>query len=199
MTTPEVLPQHERENPEPVEGANPTPWFIIALVTALFIFGVVYIMRTTLNTPSSWGDGRTAADLQGAPAPAPGAKVDGAAVFASHCIACHQATGLGLPGVFPPLAGSEWVNGKPTVVAAIVLHGISGPLKVKGNEFNGAMPAFGGQLQDAEIAAVLTHVRSTWGNASPAITAETVAQVRKDTASRTEPFKGDSELDALEK
>lgn len=91
------------------------------------------------------------------------------------------------------------MSGKPTVVAAIVLHGISGPLKVKGNEFNGAMPAFGGQLQDAEIAAVLTHVRSTWGNASPVITTETVTQVRKDTASRTEPFKGDSELDAMEK
>ena len=197
MTTPEILPQQERENPEPVEGANPTPWFIIVMVIALFIFGVVYIMRTTLNTPSAWGDGRTAAELQGAPALAAGAAVDGAAVFASHCVACHQATGLGLPGVFPPLAGSDWVAGKETTLIAIVLHGINGPLTVEGKSFNGAMPTFQGQLQDAEVAAVLTHVRSQWGNTGAPITADAVAAVRKDTASRTEPFKGDSELGPL--
>jgi mono/diheme cytochrome c family protein len=197
MTTPEILPQQERENPEPVEGANPTPWFIIVLVAALFIFGVVYIMRTTLNTPSDWGDGRTAAELQGAPALAAGAAVDGAAVFASHCVACHQATGLGLPGVFPPLAGSDWVAGKEATLIAIVLHGINGPLTVEGKPYNGAMPTFQGQLQDAEVAAVLTHVRSQWGNTGAPITADAVAAVRKDTASRTEPFKGDSELDLL--
>ena len=197
MTTPEILPQQERENPEPVEGANPTPWFIIVMVSALFIFGVVYIMRTTLNTPSSWGDGRTAAELQGAPALAAGAAVDGAAVFASHCVACHQATGLGLPGVFPPLAGSDWVAGKEATLIAIVLHGINGPLTVEGKPFNGAMPTFQGQLQDAEVAAVLTHVRSQWGNTGAPITAAAVAAVRKDTASRTEPFKGDAELGPL--
>ena len=197
MTTPEILPQQERENPEPVEGANPTPWFIIVMVSALFIFGVVYIMRTTLNTPSSWGDGRTAAELQGAPALAAGAAVDGAAVFASHCVACHQATGLGLPGVFPPLAGSDWVAGKEATLIAIVLHGINGPLTVEGKPFNGAMPTFQGQLQDAEVAAVLTHVRSQWGNTGAPITSAAVAAVRKDTASRTEPFKGDAELGPL--
>lgn len=197
MTTPEILPQQQRENPEPVEGANPTPWFIILLVIALFIFGVVYIMRTTLNTPSAWGDYRTASDLQGAPKLAAGATVDGAAVFASHCAACHQATGMGLPGVFPPLAGSNWIAGKETTQIAIVLHGISGPLTVKGNVFNGTMPTFQGQLQDPEIAAVLTYVRSHWGNTGGPITAEAVAAVRKDTAARTEPFKGDSELDSM--
>jgi cbb3-type cytochrome c oxidase subunit III len=197
MTTPEILPQQERENPEPVEGTNPTPWFIILLVSALFIFGVVYIARTTLNNPAAWGDGRTAAELQGAPPLAAGAAVDGAAVFASHCAACHQATGAGLPGVFPPLAGSDWVAGKETTLIAIVLHGINGPLTVKGNPFNGAMPTFQAQLQDAEVAAVLTYVRSQWGNTDGPITADAVAAVRKDTASRTEPFKGDAELGPL--
>ncbi|MDR3451848.1 MAG: cytochrome c [Rhodoferax sp.] len=197
MTTPEILPQQERENPEPVEGANPTPWFIIVLVTALFVFGVGYIMRTTLNTPSAWGDGRTAAELQGAPALAAGAAVDGAAVFASHCAACHQASGLGLPGVFPPLAGSDWVAGKKATLIAIVLHGINGPLTVEGKPFNGAMPTFQGQLQDAEVAAVLTHVRSQWGNTGAPITADAVAAVRKETALRTEPFRGDAELGPL--
>ncbi|SEF12557.1 Cytochrome c, mono-and diheme variants [Burkholderia sp. WP9] len=197
MTKPEILPQQERENPEPVEGTNPTPWFIFLLVTALFIFGVVYIMRTTLKTPAAWGDGRTAAELQGPPALAAGAAVDGAAVFASRCVACHQATGAGLPGVFPPLAGSDWVAGKETTLIAIVLHGVNGPLTVEGKLFSGAMPTFQGQLQDAEVAAVLTHVRSQWGNTGAPITADAVAAVRKDTASRTEPFKGDAELGPL--
>lgn len=194
MKPEDIHPQQQRENPEPAEAASPTPWAVIVLTAALLVFGIVYIARSDIVNPPAWGDQRTLADLQGAPPPAAGAAVDGAALFASHCAACHQATGLGLPGVFPPLAGSEWVAGKATTVVAIVLHGSSGALTVKGNTFNGAMPAFGSQLQDAQIAAVLTHVRSTWGNNAPAITADTVAEVRQQTASRTEPFKGNADL-----
>ena len=197
MKTPEILPQQERENPEPREGSNPMPLFVIVLTALLFTFGVVYIVRTSLGNPSEWGDGRTGAELQGPAAAAPGAVVDGSAVFASRCVACHQATGAGLPGVFPPLAGSGWVAGKETTLVAIVLHGINGPLTVKGNPFNGAMPAFQGQLQDAELAAVLTHVRSQWGNTGAPVSADTVAAVRKDTAARGEAFKGDVELGPL--
>ena len=197
MSDPDIHIQQERENPEPQEGANPVPWFVIVLAALLFGFGVVYIARTTLNVPSSFGDSRTLADLQGAAPAAAGAAVNGAAVFAAHCAACHQATGQGLPGVFPPLAGSEWVAGKQHTLAAIALHGINGRLTVKGNTFNGAMPAFRDQLQDAEIAAVLTHVRSTWGNQADAVMADTVAQVRKDTQAQAEPYNGDAGLAAL--
>lgn len=198
MIDPEIHAQQERENPEPDEGSNPMPWFVILLTAALFGFGIVYILRTSLDHPPSWGDGRSVAELQG-PAPTPaGAKVDGAAVFSAHCAACHQATGAGLPGVFPPLAGSEWVAGKPETLAAAVLHGISGALTVKGTTYNGAMPAFKDQLQDAELAAVLTHIRGTWGNQSPAIDTGTVAKVRKDTAAQAEPYKGDADLKAME-
>ncbi|EWS55601.1 MULTISPECIES: cytochrome c [unclassified Methylibium] len=123
--------------------------------------------------------------------------MDGTAAYASRCVACHQASGAGLPGVFPPLAGSEWVVGKETTLIALVLHGASGPLTVKGGTYNGVMPAFGAQLQDAELAAVLTHIRSQWGNAAAPVTADAVAAVRKDTAARTEPYKGDVELAPL--
>ena len=197
MTTPDIHPQQQRENPEPLEGANPMPWFVILLTALLFAFGVVYIVRTTLGTPAEWGDGRSVAELQGPVAAAPGAVVDGAAVYAARCAACHQATGAGLPGVFPPLAGSDWVAGKEATLAAIVLHGINGPLTVNGNPFNGAMPAFAAQLQDAEVAAVLSHVRSQWGNTGAPVTAEAVAAVRKDSGARSEPFKGDAELAPL--
>ena len=118
-------------------------------------------------------------------------------MYAARCVACHQASGAGLAGVFPPLVASEWVDGKASTLAAILLHGINGPLTVKGNAYNGAMPAFGAQLQDAEIAAVLTHIRSQWGNAAEAITADAVAQVRKDTVTQTAPYKGDADLTAM--
>ncbi|MEO8280946.1 MAG: cytochrome c [Ideonella sp.] len=197
MSEPEIHTQQERENPEPEEGANPMPWFVILLTAVLFAFGVVYIARSSLSNVPSWGDSRTVADLQGPAAAAPGAAVDGTAVFAARCAACHQATGQGLPGVFPPLVASEWVTGKEHTLAAIVLHGINGKLTVKGNAYNGAMPAFKDQLQDAEIAAVLTHVRNSWGNQAEAVTAETVAQVRKDTEAQAAPYDGDAGLAAL--
>ncbi len=190
-------PQQARENPEPEEGSNPMPWFVILLTASLLAFGVVYIARSDLTDPPAWGDGRSVADLQGAPPVAAGAAVDGAAVYAARCVACHQASGAGLAGVFPPLVASEWVDGKASTLAAILLHGINGPLTVKGNAYNGAMPAFGAQLQDAEIAAVLTHIRSQWGNAAEAITADAVAQVRKDTVTQTAPYKGDADLTAM--
>lgn len=194
MSPTEIRPQQQRENPEPQEAPNPIPWFVIVLTLGLLGFGAVYIARSHIEMAPAMGDDRTAAELRGQPAPAAGAALDGGAIFASHCAACHQATGQGLPGVFPPLAGSEWVLGKERTLAAIVLHGISGAFTVDGKAYAGAMPAFGPQLKDAEIAAVLTHVRSTWGNKAAAITEATVAEVRKASASRAAPFKGDSEL-----
>ena len=196
MSTPDIHPQQRREHHEPEEAGNPMPWFVIVLTALLLSFGVLYLARTSITTPAEWGDGRSAAELQ-KQAPAAGAAVDGAALFASHCAACHQATGAGLPGVFPPLAGSEWVAGKDHTLAAIVLHGIDGALTVKGVTYQGAMPAFGSQLGDAEIAAVLTHVRGHWGNSATAVSADTVAAARRDTAARSGPFKGDAELSAL--
>ncbi len=194
MKPAEIHPQQQRENPEPQEGSNPMPWFVIVLTALLLGFGVLYIARSAIVNAPAFGDGRSSAELQGAAPASAGAAVDGAAIYASRCVACHQAGGVGLPGVFPPLAGSEWVAGKETTLAALVLHGVSGALTVKGSTYNGAMPAFGTQLQDAELAAVLTHVRSQWGNRAAPVTADTVAAVRKETATRTEPFKGDAEL-----
>lgn len=194
MTDPEIHSQQQRENPEPHEGSNPMPWFVLLLTGALLVFGIVYILRSSLNEPPAFGDGRSLVELQGTVPAAAGAAVDGKAVFASHCAACHQATGTGLPGVFPPLAGSEWVIGKETTLANILLHGINGTLTVKATAYNGAMPAFKDQLGDAEISAVLTYVRSQWGNQGAAVSTDTVALVRKDSVARTEPFKGDAEL-----
>ena len=100
------------------------------------------------------------------------------------CTACHQATGLGLPGAFPPLAGSEWVNGKPEIPIAIVLHGLQGEITVKGAKFNGMMMPWEATFSDQEIANVITYIRSQWGNKSPAVEAPLVAKVRAATKAR---------------
>jgi mono/diheme cytochrome c family protein len=81
----------------------------------------------------------------------------------NNCIACHQASGLGIPGQFPPLVGSEWVDGGTKRLGAILLHGINGPLKVGGQTYNQLMPAWN-NLSDEKIAQVLTYVRRTFGS-----------------------------------
>ena len=113
---------------------------------------------------------------------------DGKQVFSTTCAACYQATGEGVPGVYPPLAGSEWVTGDEAKVVRILLHGVTGPIEVAGETFNSMMPPWGATLKDADIAAVLTYARSTWGNKGTPITAAKVAAIRAATASRTTPW-----------
>lgn len=115
------------------------------------------------------------------------AGANGAEIF-TRCAACHQATGLGMPGAYPPLAGSEWLDNNPEVPIRIVLHGLQGPITVKGTSFNNAMTPFGDQLSDAEIAAVISYERSSFGNHASAITAEQVKAVREATKSQTTPW-----------
>jgi hypothetical protein len=96
---------------------------------------------------------------------------------------------------FPPLAGSEIVAGSAEIPIRIVLHGLQGPLTVKGQRYNGTMPAWG-QFSDADIAATLTYVRSQWGNAAAAVTAAQVAAVRQAPAGRNRAWTG-AEIEAL--
>jgi mono/diheme cytochrome c family protein len=120
--------------------------------------------------------------------------VDGAAIFAGSCAVCHQAAGTGLPGVFPPLAGSSWVSGRGATLVQILLHGVQGALTVNGKSYNSAMPAFGNQLSDAQIAAVLTYVRSQWGNKATAVNPSLVSAQRAATSARGGPWNGDIDL-----
>jgi mono/diheme cytochrome c family protein len=100
------------------------------------------------------------------------------------CNTCHQPTGMGVPGAFPPLVNSEWVTGSEERVIRIVLHGLVGPIKVNGTEYNSAMPAFGRvagsgyNWTDDKVAAVLTYIRQEWGNQAGPISTEKVAEVR---------------------
>jgi mono/diheme cytochrome c family protein len=199
MSPEDLTPQASRENPDPEEAGNPIPRWVLGLAFLLALGCAYYILRVNVSTATEYGDERTVSDLRQQPKPAGGGApaVDGAAIFAARCAACHQATGAGLPGVFPPLAGSNWVNGRDTTVIQIVLHGIQGSLTVNSVTYNGAMPTFGAQLSDAEIAAVLTHVRSHWGNTAGAVGAQQVTAQRAATAQRNEPWQGDADLSKL--
>jgi mono/diheme cytochrome c family protein len=188
-----------REQGEPFERVRPVPTVVLGLIAVLLGWAVVYIASSGSKDAPELGDRRTLTAL-GGPMPAvPGAAVDGAQAFTTHCVACHQATGLGIAGAFPPLANSEWVNDSAKVLAMILLHGIEGNLTVAGKSYAGQMPAFKEKLSDAEIAAVASHIRSQWGNGAPPLDAALVTATRQATADRTGPWKGDAELNALPK
>jgi Cytochrome c, mono- and diheme variants len=121
-------------------------------------------------------------------AAAPVQPVDGAKLFATTCAACHQVSGDGLEDRYPPLNGSEWVTGDEQKLVRIVMHGLSGPVDVAGQTFDGAMPAWGGVLKDPEIAAVASYVRGAWGNKAAPITPATVAAIRAATTARKTPW-----------
>ncbi|HEX6926973.1 MAG TPA: cytochrome c [Longimicrobiaceae bacterium] len=116
------------------------------------------------------------------------AQADGAKVFATVCASCHQANGQGVPGAFPPLAESEWVTGDPARLVKIILHGLTGEIDVGGEVYAGMMPPWGGGLNDQEVAAVATYVRSNFGNEASPVTPEVVAAIRKEFASRKTPW-----------
>ncbi|MHB1551536.1 MAG: c-type cytochrome [Vulcanimicrobiaceae bacterium] len=103
----------------------------------------------------------------------------GAKVFSTNCSSCHQAQGTGQPGVFPPLAKNPTVNGDATRLVHIVKYGLSGSVAVLGTTYNGMMPAWHSTLSDADIAAVLSYVRSSWGNKAAPISASQVAAVKQ--------------------
>lgn len=104
----------------------------------------------------------------------PAALPDGSVLYSNTCAACHQADGKGLPGAFPPLAGSPIVNdASPETLIRIILQGYDARAEY------GVMAPFADMLSDEEIAAIATHERSSWGNKAPAVTPEEVKKVRE--------------------
>ena len=105
----------------------------------------------------------------------------GQTTYMMVCFACHQPTGLGLPNMFPPLKGSDWVAApKPDRLIRMVLQGITGPITVNGQPFPSIAPLMPSQaaLSDQQIADVLTFVRNSWGNKAPAVSPDQVATIR---------------------
>ena len=94
------------------------------------------------------------------------ASADGKSLYMDNCSACHQVSGKGVKGAFPPLAGAPLVQGPPKVLITTVLNGRAG------------MPAFKDDINDADLAAILTYARTTWGNKGSVIKPADVAAAR---------------------
>src|SRR6266550_4685586 len=188
----------QREKREPRVGAEPLSIWLIAIYGLAIFFGGAYLGRYSGNFTSG------GLDPMGSP-PAPKKAVAGGPgggeqaelsphdrgkkIFAANCQTCHQANGLGVPGQYPPLAGSEFTTGGSRRPAMIVLKGLQGPVKVKGQEFGTAvMQPWDKTLTDAKIADVLTYERSEWGNSASPVTPEQIAALRKELASHPESF-----------
>jgi mono/diheme cytochrome c family protein len=108
----------------------------------------------------------------------------GLAVYSRTCIACHQPTGKGLPPVFPSIAETPIVVGKPELPIKFILQGLMGPITVGGMTYNSVMPPVAG-VSDGDIADVLTYVRQSFGNKGNPVSVDQVKAVRAATAGRT--------------
>jgi mono/diheme cytochrome c family protein len=184
-----------REPGDPTEGREPAPWYFVATIALSLFWGGWYLGRYggTFSTQPHLalatrdvGTAGAAADQNTLALTDPVAS--GEAVYAKHCVACHQSSGRGVPGAFPPVVGSEWVTGSPDVLVRILLHGMQGPVTVAGETYNGAMPGWRDVLRDAELAAVATYLRQWEENSAPGVTPELVAELRAATDDRGGPY-----------
>ena len=120
-------------------------------------------------------------------APDPEVHKRGAEIYGLTCVACHQPTGAGLEAGVPPLDGSDWLTGEPSVPIRIVIGGLQGPVKVSGHDFNAVMPPHV-DLDDQKISDVLTYVRQSWSNDAAPISPAQVKEARGKYKDRTVPW-----------
>jgi mono/diheme cytochrome c family protein len=169
---------------EPKRAETPAPiptwaWVLFLLVAAWGMWYVATELRTYQEQTVATAP--AASQTSGGPGTAgqPSWAVLGEQVYGNKCAACHQLTGQGLPGVFPPLKGSAVVTATdPTEHIRTVLRGLSGK-SIGGVTYPSPMPAFADQLTNEEVAAVLSHERTSWGNQAPPVKPEDVIARRQ--------------------
>jgi mono/diheme cytochrome c family protein len=187
-----VVDLHEpiyREMAEPRDGFEPPPTWLVFLCLAIMGFAGWYLgmysggFRADVYDERGWS-GRPASSVQEP------VKIDpmvlGKRVY-NNCLSCHQANGLGVPGNYPPLDGSEWVTDRPVHITALLLHGLEGEIEVMGELYNQVMPKWG-HLTDEQVASVLTYIRASWSNQAGPIDPAFVAEVRQQSSDRTRPW-----------
>ena len=185
--------QHVHEHllhhkPEKPHGYSATPLLLLGLMCTVVFFGSIYLAHYSARfDPLAYNENAKPSSGKIEP-PVVTPAMLGRRVYNNTCITCHQTNGQGLAGVYPPLAGSDWAQGSEERIIRIVLHGLNGPLTVSGKEISSAMAPLGAVLKDDQIANALTYVRQEWGNNAPEVKPETVARIRAETASRTQPW-----------
>ncbi|NGP88726.1 c-type cytochrome [Fodinibius halophilus] len=172
---------------EPSRAETPAPvptwaWVLLLVVVAWSAF---YIAQQW-NVPDEYASSPTYSlftgkgnNTQSAEQASSGSKANiGATLYRTSCASCHQGNGEGVPGAFPPLSDDSVVTAEdPTRHIEIILFGMQGKA-IDGVEYSAAMPPFSQQLSDKEVAAIINHERTSWGNNAPTVTAEQVQKVR---------------------
>jgi len=176
-------PKEHTPAPAGSPGNGPAlPVWIFSLTLVLLFLGGVYF-----DESSGWFNAQiykpyTDADQLEAYQPVSGAAAilaQGKHTYDTICAACHGPDGTGKPGQAPPLAGSEWVNDHAhTRLIEIPQLGLNGQVTVKGQSWSLSMAPMGAGLSDSDMAAVLTYVRSSWGNKGDDVSADDVKAVR---------------------
>ena len=187
-----------REKIEPRVGLEPLSLWLIAIYGMAIFFGGAYLGRYSGNWTGTGLD-----PLGGAPRPSKHGTGQGGGtqaveltqaergkkIFSANCATCHQMSGTGVAGQYPPLAGSEYVNGGTKRLGMIVLKGLQGPLTVKGVQYGTAvMQPWDKTLSDAKIADVLTFIRQEWGNTGGPVATESITALRKELANHPDSY-----------
>jgi mono/diheme cytochrome c family protein len=179
---------------EPTATRSAAPMWIIVVTLTLLFSGGLY-----LDSHGGWFSAKVYAPyhsqdelakfqpMSGAAA----AAAQGKRVYEAVCGICHGVDGAGKPGQFPPLAGSEWVNAKGVNrLVHIPLEGLNGTVTVEGKDWSLNMAAMGAALSDSDLAAVLTYIRTSWGNKAGEITADDVKKIRDAIGGHPQPLSG---------
>ena len=182
IETPEVAPLSTEREPLPI-------WLYLLCGFALFLVGSSFtgfgiFGRDLLDQGPG---GPSLASGSQAAVEAPASPMDlGKKVYGGNCASCHQASGAGEPGSYPPLVGSDYVLGSKERLAAILLKGLQGPLTVAGASFGTqVMPAQETILTPEKIANLMTYIRGSWGNTANAVTTDEVNAAKTKFASQT--------------
>ncbi|MFO0831040.1 MAG: cytochrome c [Phycisphaerales bacterium] len=168
---------------------------VVSVVAAIVVFNLIRAVRSRPVEPIARDPGSVAPsnqlrEVQASPQYARGQKL-----FQGVCTLCHMEQGEGQPGMVPPLHGAPIATGDGGAFVRILLHGMEGPVEVKGTRYEGIMPP-ATFSSDEDLAAVMTFVRNSWGNAAGPVSPEDVAKVKGQTVGRTRSWTA-SELRAL--
>lgn len=170
--------------PMRIETPAPIPTWAWLLFLTVFAWGMWYLgiefKEHDAQIVASMTATKDSTSVSSSPTtPSSGDSALGAQVFGNNCASCHQISGIGLPGLFPPLKGN------PAVIAddatdhlKAVLFGLQGRV-IDGTAYPAPMPSFAAVLSDDEIAAVINHERTSWGNSAPPVTAKQVLDARQ--------------------
>ena len=176
-------------NPEPKEGYSLLPLGVLGFMSTMIFVCCIYFVHNRGGFNPLVTDGR----LNPSSGPVDVKPTDaqivakGKSLFNQTCIQCHMATGLGSPPLYPPLAGSDWVNGNEERIIRVVLDGLKDPIDLNGAKFTTSnnMPNFSAipgtaytfNYSDEKISYVLSYVRQEWGNKAPIVTADAVKAI----------------------